>query len=154
MHALTEGIVNEYTYYMDDTAYVTNRRVKLDWAEYDLADIKWVGVEERVVGLRVGRFEIPSKFATIITSYLFLICLFILPVAFLPGDSHSIIRLVGYLVIGATHGLMMRWLGKRGYLQYWLALSGTFCRHYAMTSTQEQQVKHIVRAIKRAIHDR
>ena len=84
MHALTEGIVNEYTYYMDDTAYVTNRRVKLDWAEYDLADIKWVGVEERVVGLRVGRFEIPSKFATIITSYLFLICLFILPVAFLP----------------------------------------------------------------------
>jgi hypothetical protein len=51
------------------------------------------------------------------------------------------------------HGLM-RWLGKRGYHQYWLDVSGTFGLHYPMASTDEQHLERITKAIKQAMRNR
>ena len=145
--------MHEYTYYMDDSAYVTDRRVKLGDFENDLADIKWVGVEERVVGGRVGRFAIPSRVPTFMTGYVFATALIILLVALLPWQ----IMMIAYPVIASLafimHGLM-RWLGKRGHRQYWLGVSGTFGMHYAMASMDEQHLKRIAEAIKQAMRDR
>jgi hypothetical protein len=146
--------VDEYTYYMDDDAYVTNRRVKLDWAEYDLADIKWIGVEEQVIGLRVGGLEVPPRVAAFITSYFFMIALFVLPTVFLPGDTHYAVRTLGFLTAWAAHGLVRRWLNRRKYRQYVLSMSGTFCLHHVMAATNEQHLKHIAEAIKRAVRER
>jgi hypothetical protein len=144
---------HEYTYYMDGDTYVTNRRVNLGWAEYDLADIKWVGVQGQIVGLRVGMFEIPPKFAVLITSYFFLAALVLLLLAFLPADTHNVVRPLGFLAALVTHGLVTHRLNKRGYRRYSLVMSGTFSRHEAMNSTNEQQVKRIAEAINRAMYE-
>ena len=145
--------MDEYTYYMDSDAFVTNRRVRLGPFEYDLADIRWAGVEERLVGIRIGPFDVQSNISILILTYLLVMALGMFLLIVLPGNA-KMIALSMILIAGwVMHGLM-RWLGRRGHRQFWLGVSGTFGTHYAMASVDELHLKRTAEAIKRAMRDR
>jgi hypothetical protein len=146
--------VDEYTYYMDSDAFVTNRRVKLAKSEYDLADIKWVGVEERVAGLRLGNLVLPSRPIILLTSFAAASVLYFVLIRVLP-DGVDIVG--GWLIYAAAWALqyfVYTWLDKRGQRDFLLGMSGLFGVQYPITSKEGERLRHIAEAIKQAMRDR
>jgi hypothetical protein len=144
----------EHTYYMDSDSFVTNRRVNLAGVQYDLADIRWVGVEEQVAGLRLGNLVLPSRPTILLTSFAAASVLYFVLVRVLP-DGVDIVG--GWFIYAAAWGLqylVYNWLDKRGQRDFLLGVSGAFGVQYPITSKEGERLRQIAEAIKHAMRDR